>query len=220
MEHGRPTRFAHPLRETEPAPPLRRGAARAALYPPGRVTRPPRGLAPWSAGCRQDDLAASYLDGRGRPAAWFQVDDGDADPAAFFHYLAVLAPEAGLPTYAPDHGADLAAFARRFFRPFFAALADSTLLVLDNVHEALGSRDFSALLLASLAETPAHFRLLLVSRDEPPPAWARPVATGTLATLGGRELLLNTEEVLRLQDVKCRRRPNRCGTPATAGPRA
>ena len=40
------------------------------------------------AGAGKTVLAASYVARRQLPALWYRLDAGDADPAAFFHYLA------------------------------------------------------------------------------------------------------------------------------------
>jgi ATP/maltotriose-dependent transcriptional regulator MalT len=39
------------------------------------------------AGCGKTTLVSSYLEARGIPCLWDQIDQGDADPATFFYYL-------------------------------------------------------------------------------------------------------------------------------------
>src|SRR5258708_15970250 len=74
-------------------------------------------------GAGKTTLVASYLEERGSPTVWYQIDAGDADPASLFHYLAVAAETvcqsnpASLPRFVPDHLSDLPSFARLFFRP-------------------------------------------------------------------------------------------------------
>src|SRR4051812_30771971 len=93
-------------------------------------------------GAGKTTLVASYLEGRGFPSVWYQVDSGDDDPATLFHYLA-LAAEAicapgltSLPRFVAEHLSDLPTFARLFFRAFFAQLPARMILVLDNYQEA------------------------------------------------------------------------------------
>ena len=46
-----------------------------------------------AAGSCKTSLVSSWMEARGREAAWFHVDEADADPATFFHYLGVLAQQ-------------------------------------------------------------------------------------------------------------------------------
>ncbi len=79
-------------------------------------------------GAGKTTLTASYLDARGLPALWYQVDAGDADPASFFYYLGLGARQAGLshkthlPLLTPEYMPDLAGFTRRYFRALCQAV--------------------------------------------------------------------------------------------------
>ncbi len=96
-----------------------------ARHPVVWITAPP--------GAGKTTLVASYLEHTGTTAIWFQVDDADADPATFFHYLAATHPphtdEPPLPWLAPELAGDIPRFARRFFRAYFARLAPGAVLV-------------------------------------------------------------------------------------------
>ena len=93
-------------------------------------------------GAGKTALVANYLDERGYPAIWYQIDAGDADPASLFHYLAVAAGTRGMadpgsfPRFVPEHLSDLPGFARLFFRAYFSRLPEDLLVVLDNYQEA------------------------------------------------------------------------------------
>lgn len=151
------------------------------------------------AGAGKTTLVASYADEQRCKAHWLHVDAADRDPAIFFHYLSLLAaaPDAAtpLPAYGPEHAAHLAVFARRLLRELFLHLADGSLLILDNVHTAIDSAAFREILHAAVEEAPPHCHLLIVSRDAPPPEWARLLASRRLGKMGGRDLLLTSEEV-------------------------
>ncbi len=92
-------------------------------------------------GAGKSALVASYLEARGIPTLWYQVDPGDADPANLFHYLAIacaalLGTETlALPRLVPEHLSGLPAFARTFFRELFARLPVGVVVVLDNYQE-------------------------------------------------------------------------------------
>ena len=79
-------------------------------------------------GCGKTTLAASYLDQTGIPCLWYQLDEGDADPATFFYYLRLAAEEMSdaahepLPLLAPEYHAALGVFARRYFQSLYALL--------------------------------------------------------------------------------------------------
>jgi ATP/maltotriose-dependent transcriptional regulator MalT len=69
-------------------------------------------------GSGKTTLVASWLGARGRTHLWYQVDEADADPASFFHYLSGAAsrryPEtsASLPRFSADAALSLRAFSR------------------------------------------------------------------------------------------------------------
>jgi hypothetical protein len=92
-------------------------------------------------GSGKTSLVASYLESRGRPVAWMQVDEGDADPATFFHYLAgalaaLVSRPPPLPLFEAQDATHPARFARRYFRAWFAAAGPQAVLVLDNLQDA------------------------------------------------------------------------------------
>jgi len=85
---------------------------------------------------------ATYLQARGLPCLWLQLDAGDADPASFVHFLAAAADAAlparrqlTLPQPRADDLRDLPAFVRRCFRRRALALDLPWVLVLDNLQE-------------------------------------------------------------------------------------
>jgi ATP/maltotriose-dependent transcriptional regulator MalT len=145
-------------------------------------------------------LAASWLAARPPPAAWLRVDASDADPASFFHYLALAARgtsrrRAQLPFLLPEYAENLDAFARVFFRAAYALLPRGSVLVLDDCHAvAAPEAAFHRILRAAVEELPREVALVLVSRGELPPALARESAHGALQTIAAPELHLTTSE--------------------------
>ena len=158
------------------------------------------------AGAGKTTLVASYLDERQRPACWLHVDSGDRDPAELFPYLSALAGKAALarrwPSYLPDHAHQLPVFARRFFRAFFDAQENGTIVVIDNLQAALDADCFSDILLSAVDETPPHCRLLLISRTTPPANFARAIARNRLVVLGGTALRLTPDEVMAIAELE------------------
>lgn len=91
-------------------------------------------------GAGKSTLAATYLDKVDRPAIWYQIDNGDADPSTFFFYLReaarhVVRKRGSLPLFTPEYRDDVEGFSRRFFRNLFLRLPPGALIVFDNQHE-------------------------------------------------------------------------------------
>ena len=107
------------------------------------------------------------------PIYWFQVDEGDRDPATFFHYLAELAKQSKnrkrtpLPILLADYLPDLAGFTRRYFRELFARLGDDAVLVLDNCQDAAGET-FHQILREACQQIPSNGQIIVLSRVMPP----------------------------------------------------
>src|SRR5690242_4035644 len=76
-------------------------------------------------GAGKTTLVASYIEARGLPCLWFQVDVADGDPATFVHYIRTAAAQLvgetaqALPLFNSEPQQDLARFGRGFFRDLF-----------------------------------------------------------------------------------------------------
>lgn len=151
-------------------------------------------------GAGKTTLAASYVDAAKLPFLWYQIDVGDGDPATFFFYLkqavATLAARRGklLPLLTPEYLADVAGFSRRYFRQAFALLPSDVVFVLDNYHEIASESSLHNAIAVGLEEIPLGANTLIVSRSDPPSAFARALLGGTLACLPFNELRLAPDE--------------------------
>ena len=160
-------------------------------------------------GAGKTTLVASYLLARRLACSWYQVDAGDADPASFFHYLAQAAQAASAAQTAPrsritrrsplrlpvpEYLTDLPDFTRRFFRALFDRLPTSSVLVLDNCQEADAASPFHAIVRDALSEVRDGQGVILISRTDPPAAFARAQANGLIGTIGWDELRLTDIE--------------------------
>lgn len=140
-------------------------------------------------GAGKTTLTASYLDARGLPAVWYQVDAGDADPASFFYYLGLGAKQAGLskkthlPLLTPEYLPDLAGFTRRYFRALCQGLPKTCALVLDNYQDVPDTAPLYTIIRDALTEIPEGINAILVSRVEPPAAYARLRTSHTVTEL-------------------------------------
>jgi ATP/maltotriose-dependent transcriptional regulator MalT len=152
-------------------------------------------------GAGKTTLAASYVESRRLRSLWYQVDPEDDDIATFFHYLGHAARklEGGrareTPVFAPAEGAEVAAFARKFFRQMFSRLKGPLALVFDNLHSVPADGPLHRALEAGISQVPRQSCIIVVSRNEPPVALARFRVTGELLCIGGNELRIEPDEL-------------------------
>ena len=151
-------------------------------------------------GAGKTTSVATFLQAHKLRAIWYQVDTDDADLATFFYYLgqaaafAVTSKRAPLPLLMPEHLNDLPRFTRRFFRDLFSRLPIPSALVLDNYQEVAAASEFHGVIETALNEIPAGINLIVVSREDPPPHFARAIANNIVGHLGWDELRLTLEE--------------------------
>jgi ATP/maltotriose-dependent transcriptional regulator MalT len=155
-------------------------------------------------GAGKTTLASTWLDARGHPGIWYQLDAGDSDVATFFYYLRRAAEAAGvatgsaLPLLTPEYLHDVRGFARRWFRELFSRLPPGSVLALDNYQELATDSALHGALAAACDELPAGARLLVTSWVEPPPEFARSAALEQLVRVDPAALRLTVEEAQQI----------------------
>ncbi|MFO1318870.1 MAG: BTAD domain-containing putative transcriptional regulator [Burkholderiales bacterium] len=156
------------------------------------VTGPP--------GAGKTTLVAGYLDAADLNGLWYLADAADSDPATFFLYLREAVAAFGrqsarpLPLFTPEYLPDIAGFARRFFREAFRRLPPQTPIVIDNYHELATDSPLHAALAAASGEIPSEANVVVVSRAEPPPAYAELLLRECISVLPWAELKLTAPE--------------------------
>ena len=162
-------------------------------------------------GSGKTTLVASYLEARKLRHIWYQADIGDADPATFIHYMRTAAQQvagkaaAALPVFTPEPEQNLARFARAFFRDFFSALPHPCVVVFDNFQEMRVQPEGRAAFVQGLEEIPEGITLVVVSRTDPPPEFARLLANRRIARIDEAELRCTASEaeaILGLQHLE------------------
>lgn len=151
-------------------------------------------------GAGKTTLVASYLKARELTAMWYQVDSGEADIATFFYYLTEAGRKAAgtkrlaLPLLTPEYLPNLREFARDFFRKLFTSIPETTILVLDNYQEVHTQSVFHAVISEVVTELPVGINLLVISRAEMPPQFARATANRLIGQIDWEDLRLTSEE--------------------------
>lgn len=160
------------------------------------------------AGSGKTTLVSGYVADRRLPGLWFRLEEGDADPATFFHYLGLAANKAAprirtpLPVLTPDQHSAVPAFAQRFFEGLYSRLRTGAVLVFDDYQKIPAGSMFHAMIRNGISRLPRGLRVILISRGEPPSAFARLRAAQSLSIIGWKDLRLSpreTEEIARLR---------------------
>ncbi len=152
------------------------------------------------AGAGKSSLVASYVESRRLRAAWIHLDAGDKEPGTFFYFLRELLPAGArerVPVLTPEHALSLPAFCHQFFRAMFAAIPHGSVLVLDNLQDAM-CPELGAILKEGLAEVPSTHSLMLLSRDRIPAELSRFVLSRSLEVVDWEDLKLTQEDAVAM----------------------
>ncbi|MFO7931618.1 MAG: BTAD domain-containing putative transcriptional regulator [Desulfosalsimonas sp.] len=152
-------------------------------------------------GAGKTALLSSYLDARGTPYTWYQIDQEEEDPTSLFYYLARAARfdlrefwGPGLPDFTEDGSPRITAFAGWFFEEFFRRLPAGSLVIFDDYQEVPEKCAFHKIIRTGLRQIPSNRRVILSSRSEPPQTLIRMRANGRMSFIGWADLRLTLEE--------------------------
>jgi len=135
----------------------------------------------------------------GPAVAWLSLDEADNDPARFFAYLGEalrrVEPEVGRHALAAlrTPGADLVDVVLPLLLNDLAGLERDLVLVVDDYH-LITNPEINAALAHLIERSPAAFRLVLATREDPPLPLSRLRARGELVELRAGELRFSDEE--------------------------
>jgi LuxR family maltose regulon positive regulatory protein len=152
-------------------------------------------------------LVAGYLESRETPWAWYQIDEGDDDVASFFYYLGLgLSQQVKgirFPLLTAEYLGDVSAFSRLFFREAFQRLPPSFTIAFDNCEGVSAFSGLHQVLCDGIAQVPPDFRIIGISREEPPPALARLLLNRAVAVIDTDALRLTPEESWGIAQMQC-----------------
>jgi LuxR family transcriptional regulator, maltose regulon positive regulatory protein len=159
-------------------------------------------------GAGKTSLVRNCLITDSRPVFWYQVDNEDQDPANLFLYLSQAVQKSGanpiaLPQFVPEYLPNLAVFCRNFCRALFANFHSGCILVFDDLQEGPGEELFTPFLSAAMAELPSDSTLLILSREDPYPQFAKSRLNRSLAHLGWDDFRLSAEETQHFISWSC-----------------
>ena len=138
-------------------------------------------------GAGKTSLAGQYLESlrqRDHQVLWYRIDEDDTDGAVLFDSLGRSVAEQAqlhLPVWSPENQSQLASFSRRYFATVVSA--GNTCVVLDDCHRLDDTSAVFDIVVAAREAGPMGLRMLLLSRNPPPPALARGIAGGWLAVI-------------------------------------
>lgn len=156
------------------------------------------------AGSGKTTLTGSYLAARRIAGLWYTLHVTDGDPATFVSHLAQRVREAvprrryALPLLTPEYLPGLAAFTRRFFALLYARLPRPVTLVIDDHHELAADSPVQAMLVEAFTQRPPGIRVVVISRDPPPPGFARLQINRQMEVLEWPDLRLTEAETAGL----------------------
>ncbi|WP_053378801.1 BTAD domain-containing putative transcriptional regulator [Nitrospira moscoviensis] len=145
-------------------------------------------------------MVAGYLRARKLRPLWYQMDEGDRDLATFFHYMGLAARHAApryrrpLPHLTPEYLQGLPTFTRRFFEELSQRLRTASLLVLDNYQEVSPDALFHEMVALGVEAASAGIGVMIMSRELPPPAFARLQAAQIISFIDEEDLRLTKTE--------------------------
>ena len=159
-------------------------------------------------GSGKSTLVASYIDSQELPCIWYQCDAGDSDIATFFYYMGLAAKSAvpcykkPLPLLTPEYIAGIPTFTRRYFEILYSRLiAVSTTgdkvgftIVLDNYQDVPANFPFHDMIATGFDALLDGVHIMVISRNEPPAAFARLRANGQIALLGHSDIRFTLDE--------------------------
>ena len=160
------------------------------------------------AGSGKTTLVASYLAARNVPCLWYRIDEGDCDLSTFFHYLGLAVKKATprkrkpLPIMTPEYFLGVSVFSQRYFENLSTRITPPFFIIFDDYQRIPSPSPFHDVLKDGFSKISGDIHVIVVSRTDPPPAFAAMVANNRMRIIDSNNLCLNLEEsrkVIRIE---------------------
>jgi LuxR family transcriptional regulator, maltose regulon positive regulatory protein len=162
-------------------------------------------------GSGKTTLVASYLSDRKLNSIWYRVDEGDGDIATFFYYMGLAAKKAAsrtlkpLPLLTDEYLHGIPTFTLRYFETLYSLLISPFVIVFDNYQHTQSQSEFHEVICNGLDALPDGINVIIISRETPPPQFARQRVSGNIRLLQGEDILFDQEESRELIQSKAGR---------------
>ena len=143
-------------------------------------------------------LLQSYITVGRRPVLWYNLDEGDSDIATFFADLSEALESAGygpLLRLSPDIQ-HLAQFSRLYFQQLAEQVERPTLLILEDYQRVAAESGLHEAIAAAIDYLPSSIHLVVLTREAPPPAFARVQSHLQMGLIGVDALALTEDEAV------------------------
>lgn len=159
-------------------------------------------------GSGKTTLVTSYLEDQNLDCIWYQMDARDNDPATFIYYMNIAAKQAAprkrkpLPIFTPECMLGPDKFALRYFEALFQYLPSPMVIVLDNFQIVPSQSILHQLILNGLTVIPGNTTVILISRENPPPAYAGLLANQKMTHIGWHQIQLDRDETAGIAQLQ------------------
>jgi len=166
-------------------------------------------------GSGKTTLIGSYIETLKIPSLWYNLDEGDSDPATFIYYMGLAAKKAlprmrkSLPLLTPEYLPGIFTFARRYFENLCSRLKSPSVIIFDNYQEVPGEAEFHEVIRTGLSVIPQGINVILISRRDPPDTLVRQKANQRMQEIGWDKLRFTLEETGELLQLKAKKRPSK-----------
>ena len=151
------------------------------------------------AGYGKTTLVNAYIEKRSLSCLWYKIDASDGDISSFFYHLGLASKKATgnkkeMPMLKPEYQLGIPAFTRHYFRELFARLSPDSMVVFDNYQDAGKDSVLHDLIQEAIQEVPQGYRLVFISREEPPCGFAKSNVNGDVLKISSELLAFTYEE--------------------------
>ncbi len=161
-------------------------------------------------GSGKTTLAAGYIRNRKLPCLWYRIDEQDADPGSFFHYLGLAARRVAprrripLPHFTREYLSNLSIFTKSWFEALCRRFPIPSVVVFDDCQNLPPDSPLHQAIVGALEQVLPEkgIGIFLISRDKPLPVTARLRSKGLLNSINWKDLRLTVEESLRIARLR------------------